>query len=41
MICSARTEVLPEVLQRIIVGESGANWHPRVSAHVAVANLWR
>ena len=29
------------------VGESGANWHsgrigtPRVSAHVAVANLWR
>ena len=29
------------------VGESGANWHPgrigtpRVSTHVAVANLWR
>ena len=23
------------------IGESGANWHPPVSAHVAVANLWR
>ena len=31
----------------LVVGESGANWHPgrigtpRVSAHVSVANLWR